>query len=75
MYMVSITLAVSEELKEKMEHFPEINWSAVARSAIERKIDLLGKMDRLLENSKLTEEDAIKLGRKVNKELAKRYKR
>ena len=36
--MVSITLSVPEDLKHDMEGFPDINWSAVAREAIKRRI-------------------------------------
>ena len=36
--MVSITLSVSEELKQEMEKFPEINWSEIARASIKIKI-------------------------------------
>ena len=71
--MVSITLAVPEELKKEMDKHPELNWSEVARQAIRERILLLRKMDELLKNSKLTEEDALKLGREVKKALAKRY--
>lgn len=72
--MVSITLAVPEELKKEMDKHPELNWSEVARQAIRDKVMLLHKMDALLAKSRLTEEDAIELGRKVNKAVAKRYK-
>jgi hypothetical protein len=72
--MVSITLAISKEVKKEMELYPEINWSAVARAAILRKIQILKEMDELLKNSKLTEEDAILLGRKINKKAAKRFR-
>ncbi len=70
--MVSITLAVSEELKTEMDKHPELNWSEVARQAIREKINLLAKMDQLLSKSKLTEKDALDLGRKVNKAVARR---
>lgn len=70
--MVSITLAVPEELKEEMEKFPEINWSAVARQAIMAKIELLKKMNKLLAKSKLTEEETIKFGKEVSKKLTKK---
>lgn len=72
--MVSITLAVPQELKKEMDKHPELNWSEVARKAIREKVILLHKMDELLSKSKVTEEDALQLGRKVNKALAKRYK-
>lgn len=72
--MVSITLSVPEELKKEMESFTDVNWSAVARDAIKNKILLLKKFREFTKNSKLTEEDAIQLGRKVNKAVAARYK-
>ena len=72
--MTSITLSVPEELKKEMDKYPELNWSEVARQAIKQKLTLLKKMDALLEKSELTEQDALNLGRKVNKALAKRYK-
>ncbi len=69
--MVSLTLSVSEELKREMERFPEMNWSEVARQAIKKRVELLRRMDKMLAKSELTEEDALELGRKVNKSLAK----
>ena len=71
--MASMTLAVPQELKREMEKFPEINWSAVAREAIKNKILLLQKFREFTAESTLTEKDALELGRKVNKALAKRY--
>lgn len=70
--MVSLTLSVSEDLKKKMDKFGIINWSAVAREAIEGKVLVLERMDELLANSKLTEEDSIRLGRGIKKGIAKR---
>ncbi|MDE1834489.1 MAG: hypothetical protein KGH64_04080 [Candidatus Micrarchaeota archaeon] len=70
--MTSLTLSVSKELKKMMDEHPEINWSEVARQSIIQKLTLLAKMDRLLKNSKLTEQDAIQIGRKVDKGIAKR---
>ncbi len=72
--MVSITLSVPEEMKKEMDSFTDVNWSAVARDAIKNKILLLKKFREFTKNSKLTEEDAIQLGRKVNKAVAARYK-
>lgn len=72
--MVSITLSVPQELKVEMERFPEINWSAVAREAIQNRIVLLQKFRAFSAQSSLTERDALRLGRQVNKELAKRYR-
>lgn len=72
--MVNITLSVPEDLKKTMEQFPEINWSAVAREAIKEKAVHLAILKSIASKSRLTEKDALELGRKVNKGLAKRYR-
>jgi hypothetical protein len=72
--MVSMTLAIPIELKKEMELYPEINWSVVARAAIQRKIAILREMDKLLSKSELTEEDTIRTGRQINKKVAKKYR-
>ena len=72
--MVSVTLAVPKELKEKMDVFSEINWSEVARKAIAKKISDLEFMDHFTKDSTMTELDAVKWGRELNQKLAKHYK-
>ncbi len=72
--MVSITLSVPEDLKQDMDRFPELNWSAVAREAIKRKLILLEKFNEFTKDSEFTEEDAIKLGRDLTAKAAKKYK-
>ncbi len=71
--MVSVTLAVPKELKDEMDQYSDINWSAIAREAIKAKILFLKKFDEFTKNSTLTEDDALRLGRQLNKNLAKRY--
>ena len=71
--MVNLTLSVSEELKRKMETFPEINWSEIARAAITKRILLLQEMNKILSKSEMTEENAIRLGRELNRAVAKKY--
>ncbi len=74
--MTNVTVVVPSELKTDMDSFEEINWSAVARKAFAEKVRLLRKMGSLLENSELTEEDAVKLGRKIKKGMwEKHYKK
>ena len=70
-----MTLAVPKELKNLMDQFPEINWSEVARKAFREKVEDLKFLKEFTSKSELTEEDALKLGRKVNKALSKRYRR
>ena len=73
--MVSITLSVPEELKNDMDKFQEINWSAVAREAIKKKINLLEQFKEFTKDSILTEEEAIKLGREVSLKALKKHKK
>lgn len=72
--MVSITLAVPAEIKQDMDSFPEINWSAVAREAITRKIEMLKKFQEFSRESEITEAEAMQLGKQVNKAAAKKHK-
>jgi len=70
--MVNITLSIPSELKGKMDSFAEINWSAVAREAFDEKINDMEFIKKFKAKSALTEDDAIQLGRELNKNLAKR---
>ena len=72
--MVSITLSVPEDLKLEMDAFPEMNWSAVAREAIRKKVLMMEKFKAFTKESVLTEEDALELGRKVSENAMRRHK-
>ncbi|MBU2634515.1 MAG: hypothetical protein KJ674_04700 [Nanoarchaeota archaeon] len=56
-----------------MEESREINWSEVARTAIKSKVAQLRILKTISKKSKLTEKDALELGRKINKSLHERY--
>lgn len=71
--MVTMTLSVPNELRHKMEDFPEMNWSEVARQAFLQKIKDLEFLKEFKSKSKLTEKEALKLGRELSKKLAQRY--
>lgn len=70
--MVNITLSIPGELKGRMDSFAEINWSAVARQAFVEKIRDLELIRKFKAKSTLSEEEALKLGKELNKRLAKR---
>ena len=72
--MVSITLAVPEDIKQEMDAFPEMNWSEVARQAIKMKLLMLAKFREFASDSTLTQEEALELGRKVSENAMKRHK-
>ena len=71
--MTNMTLAIPEELHKLMRRHKHIKWSEVARQAIQDQARKLDLMDKLLSKRELTEEDALKLGRKINKGIARRH--
>lgn len=71
--MVSMTLSIPAELKKEMNEFPEMNWSEVARAAIKKRIEMMKHFEEFVKDSELTEKDAIRLGRKVSKAVARRH--
>ena len=70
--MVNVTLSIPNELKQKMDTFAEINWSAVAREAFDEKIKDMEFIKKFKAKSTITEEDTLKWGAGLNKNLAKR---
>lgn len=71
--MVNVTISVSEDLKKKLEKFPEINWSEVARQAWEEKTRQLDLLNELTRKSTATDADIANLAMKIKKGLAKKY--
>ncbi|MGD0729261.1 MAG: hypothetical protein ABR981_04250 [Candidatus Micrarchaeaceae archaeon] len=72
--MTNMTFAVPEELMAVMKRHKEIKWSEVARQALVEKAEELKLMDQLVSKSKLTEKDAIEIGRKIKEGIAKRHR-
>ena len=64
--MPTITVNVDDDLRERMENHPEINWSEVTRQAIHEKIEALEVMDELTKRSELTESDVEEIAAKIN---------
>jgi hypothetical protein len=75
--MPNITLSIPEDLKKQLDELPELNVSESVRRFLVEKVKrelLLNKLDKMLENSELTEEDCLKLGDKIKEGMWKRYK-
>jgi predicted translin family RNA/ssDNA-binding protein len=64
--MPSITVNVDDDLKDRMEEHPEINWSEVTRQAIQEKVETLELMDELTSGSELTESDVADIADRIN---------
>jgi len=71
--MTNMTLALPGALMEIMKKHKDIKWSEVAREAMWDKARKLELMDKLLSNSKLTEKDALAIGKKINEAVAKKH--
>jgi hypothetical protein len=71
--MTTMTLSVNDELKQDMDLFPQINWSAVARAAFAKQVAQLKLLRELTKDSELTEEDAIRIGREIKHAAIKRH--
>ena len=76
--MASVALKISDDFKSVIDKLPWVNWSAMAKEEALKRLILAQDFEtfkRIVSKSKLTEEDALKLGREVNKSLHKRYKK
>ena len=71
--MVNMTLSIPQELHKEIKAHSEIKWSDVARQAFETKLGQLEFMEKVLAKSKLTEDDAEKIGHKIKGEIRKRF--
>jgi len=63
--MANITLAVEDDLHERMKRHSEIRWSEVARKSIRQKVEMLDAMDQIASKSKLTKKDVDEISKKI----------
>ncbi len=83
--MAELVVKIPEKLEKEIEELA-VDKSKFALEAIEERLAelklekskafrklLLSVFNRMTENSKLSDEDCLRLGREVNEELAKRY--
>ena len=71
--MVNITLAIPENLKEKLQRHKEVNWSAVTRRALEEYLKKIEIIEAIAQKSKLTQKDADDIAKKIKKEMARHH--
>ncbi len=71
--MTNMTLAVPEDLNRIIQKHKEIRWTEVARQAMWEKARKLELIDKLLAKSKLTEEDAERIGHRIKHGIAKKH--
>ena len=66
--MANITLALEDDLHERMKKHSEIRWSEVARKSIRQKVEILDAMDKIASKSKLTKKDVDEISMIIKKE-------
>jgi len=71
--MVNMTLSVPDDLHKRMKRHAELKWSEIARQTFERKVSEVEFMEKALKNSKLTEDDAERIGHHIKAEMRKRF--
>ncbi|MBI2548859.1 hypothetical protein HYW21_05910 [Candidatus Woesearchaeota archaeon] len=72
--MGTISVSVDDNLREKIQQFDEVNWSAVARKAFEEKLREIELLRKLAQKSKITEKDAKELAKNMNMSMARRFR-
>jgi CCR4-NOT transcriptional regulation complex NOT5 subunit len=73
--MTEITVKIPKELEEDFKKIDPLFLELAIQRLIKERIEEFVKVERILTKSKLTEKEALKLGRKINKSLAKRYEK
>ena len=73
--MAESKTSLPEELKEMTDEFPDVDWQAVIKKLPQGELERLLELKRIVSKSKLTEEDCLRLGRKVNEGMYREYKK
>lgn len=68
--MVNLTVAVPDDMREEMRRHRTVKWPEVVRNAISAELERLHAFDKLLEESRLTADDAVELGREARRRAA-----
>jgi len=66
---------IPKELEEDFKEVDPLLLELAVQRLIREKLEGFLKVERVVAKSKLTEKDALELGRRVNKRLAKRYEK
>ncbi len=66
-YMTELTVYLPEDLGSVMRRHASIDWAGIAGDAIRKAAAELELLESIASESKLTEEDAMVLGKKVKK--------
>jgi CCR4-NOT transcriptional regulation complex NOT5 subunit len=73
--MVEIVVKIPKELEEEFKKIDPLLLELAVQRLIKEKLEEFVEVEKMLSKSKLTDKEALELGRKVNKALAKRYEK
>ncbi|MBI2110117.1 hypothetical protein HYT58_03025 [Candidatus Woesearchaeota archaeon] len=68
-----MTITLPEDLKEELQKHKEVNWSAVARRAMQEHLKKVHIAERIAGKSKLTKKDVEELDKLIKKGIAKNH--
>lgn len=68
----NFTVRMGDDLKQRMNDHPEINWSHVIREHVQSMLDDIERMDQLASESQLSEESVDELATMIDTAAAKR---
>ena len=71
--MTNMALAIPEEPHKIIKKHKEIKWTEIARQAMREQAKKLEFVDNIISKSELTEKDALEIGRKIKREIAKKH--
>ena len=72
--MGTVSVSIGDDMKTRMNQLSEINWSAVARAAFEEKLREVEILRQIAGKSKLTAKDAREISRKMNENMARKFR-
>jgi predicted CopG family antitoxin len=70
--MATITIEIPDEIYEEMKK-ENIDWEQFIKKTIINQLKKLKKLNELLKNSEVSDEDVLNIGRKIKREIAKRH--
>ena len=73
--MPNLTLAIPEQLHKTIKEHKEVNWSEIARRAMQEHIRTVELIEKIAVKSKLKEEDIDEIDHLIKRGLRKRYSR
>ena len=71
--MADPSIKLPEELIQRMRAHPDVKWDSYIKTAVERKLEQMEVLEKLLEKSQLTEEEAERIGHSIKAGQRRRF--